>query len=166
MSSPLGDTPLGGRSAVAPTAVGDYLRAARGVFVTLRRRNGELRGCVGRIEPASANLVAETWRNARLAALQDNRFPPITAEELADLRFEVSVLHTIETITSGAEQDPARYGVIVSTGDGRRGLLLPGIAAIKTSADQLRGARQKGGIDSEERVTMQRFQVDHFEEPD
>lgn len=157
---------LDDRSAVAPAAVGEYLSSPRGVFVTLRRRNGQLRGCVGRIEPASADLVAETWRNARLAALQDNRFPLVTAEELADLRFEVSVLHTIETVTSVAELDPRRYGVIASTGDGRRGLLLPGIAAIKTGTEQLRLARQKGGIDSAEPVAMQRFQVDHFEEPD
>ena len=118
---------LRGSSENAPAATGEYLSSARGVFVTVRRRNGKLRGCVGTIVPVCANLVAETWRNARLAALQDSRFPPVTADELADLRFEVSVLHSIEAVASADELDPRRYGVIVSTGDGRRGLLLPGI---------------------------------------
>lgn len=101
-----------------------------------------------------------------MAALQDNRFSPVTADELPDLRFEVSVLHSIEEVTSTDELDPRRYGVIVSAGDGRRGLLLPGIESIKSRAQQLRLARKKGWIDPGEPVTIQRFQVDHFEEPD
>ena len=155
-----------GNPEVAPVARGEYLEMQRGVFVTLRRSNGQLRGCVGTIRPVCANVVAETWRNARLAALQDSRFAPVAADELANLRFEVSVLHSIEAISTPAELDPRRYGVIVATGDGRRGLLLPGIADIKTTEQQLRLARQKGGVNPEETVTLQRFQVDHFEDPD
>ncbi|MCU0785166.1 MAG: AmmeMemoRadiSam system protein A [Verrucomicrobia bacterium] len=151
-------------SELPPPPTGDYLAARRGVFVTVCRRDGKLRGCVGTIVPVGADLMAETWRNARLAAFQDSRFPPVTAEELADLRFQVSVLHFLEAITSATELDPQRYGVIVSTGDGRRGLLLPGIQGIKTSEEQLLVARRKGGIDLDEPVALQRFQVDHFEE--
>jgi AmmeMemoRadiSam system protein A len=132
----------------------------------VRHRDGALRGCIGTITPTCKNLVAETWRNARLAALQDHRFSPVKAEELADLRFEVSVLHPPERIPSERELDPQRYGVIVSAPDGRRGLLLPGIAEIQTTEEQLRIAREKGGIGPDESVTLQRFEVDHFEEPD
>ena len=156
---------LRGSPELAPAATGEYVSSARGVFVTVCRRNGKLRGCVGTIVPVCANLVAETWRNARLAATQDNRFPPVTADELADLRFEVSVLHASEAVASEDELDPRRYGVIVATGDGRRGLLLPGIESIKSRAQQLRIARKKGWIEPDEPVTIQRFQVDHFEEP-
>jgi MEMO1 family protein len=124
-----------------------------------------LRGCVGTIAPACANLVEETWRNARLAAFHDRRFSPVTEEELADLRFEVSVLHPPEHVSSARELDPQRYGVIVSARDGRRGLLLPAIAEIETTEEQLRIAREKGWIDPDEPVTLQRFEVDHFEEP-
>lgn len=154
-----------GVSEDAPIANSEYLNSARGVFVTVRRRNGKLRGCVGTVVPVCADLFAETWRNARLAALQDSRFSPVTADELADLHFEVSVLHSMEAIASTDELDPRRYGVIVSTGDGRRGLLLPGIEGINSRAQQLRLARKKGWIDPGEPVTIQRFQVDHFEEP-
>jgi AmmeMemoRadiSam system protein A len=157
---------LSGSSEDAPVATGEYLSSARGVFVTVRRRNGKLRGCVGTIVPVCADLVAETWRNARLAALQDNRFSPVAADELADLRFEVNVLHSIEAVASTDELDPRRYGLIVSASDGRRGLLLPGIKSIKSRAQQLRLARKKGWIDLDEPVTVQRFEVDHFEEPD
>ena len=146
-------------------AAGDYLNTPRGVFVTLRQRNGELRGCIGTITPACENLVAETWRNACLAAFEDNRFPPVTSGELAGLRFHVSVLHSAEDVASADELDPGRYGVIVSTPDGRRGLLLPGIESIQTVEEQLRFARMKGGIRPAERVQIRRFQVDHFEEP-
>jgi MEMO1 family protein len=157
---------LRGNPELAPAATSEYLNKAHGVFVTVRRRNGKLRGCVGTIVPVCANLVAETWRNARSAAMQDSRFPPVTTGELADLHFEVSVLHSIEAVASTDELDPRRYGVIVSAGDGRRGLLLPGIESITSSAQQLRLARKKGWIDPDEPVTIQRFQVDHFEEPD
>ncbi len=156
---------LRGSSELPPSAVGAYLGASGGVFVTIRQRGGQLRGCVGTVLATSPNVVAETWRNARLAALQDNRFSPVTAEELAGLRFEVSVLHTREKISSEEQLDPRRYGVIVSASDGRRGLLLPGIKEIRTPEQQLYFARKKGWINPDEPITMERFQADHFEEP-
>jgi AmmeMemoRadiSam system protein A/AmmeMemoRadiSam system protein B len=155
---------LGGGSELPPPATTPYLSAKRGVFVTLRERNGKLRGCAGTIHPGCDNIVAETWRSARLAAFQDSRFEPVQARELPNLHIDVSVLHSMETISSAAELDPARYGVIVSTEDGRRALLLPGIAEITTSEQQLSFVRKKGWIGPREPVQMQRFQVDHFEE--
>jgi AmmeMemoRadiSam system protein A/AmmeMemoRadiSam system protein B len=157
---------LRGRSETPAKPTTPYLSSAGGVFVTIRHKTGALRGCIGTIEATTPNLVAETWRNARLAALHDPRFPPITSDELDGLRFEVSVLHAPEPITSKADLDPARYGVIVSCKDGRRGLLLPGIPEIGSCEEQLSIAKEKGGIGPNERVTIERFQVDHFDEPD
>ncbi len=154
------------QSELPPAAAGPYLSTARGVFVTIRTKNGRLRGCAGTFLPACPNLVVETWRSARLSAFEDSRFPPVAADDLPNLCFEVSVLHTFETIASIDELDPAQYGVVVSTGDGRRALLLPAIAEIKTGAQQVSLARRKGGIGAEEPVMLQRFQVDHFEEQD
>jgi AmmeMemoRadiSam system protein A len=147
-----------------PPASGAYLSARRGVFVTLRERNGNLRGCCGTIFPVCDNVVAETWRSARAAAFQDSRFEAVQAGELPNLRIDVSVLHSMETICSPDELNPARYGVVVSTEDGRRGLLLPAIEEVKTVGQQLGIARRKAGIGAREPVKMQRFQVDHFEE--
>jgi AmmeMemoRadiSam system protein A len=151
---------------IPPAAAGPYLSRSRGVFVTIRDRKGRLRGCAGTFLPACANVVLETWRSARLSAFEDPRFPQVTADELSNLCFEVSVLHSMEKIASIDELDPAQYGVVVSTRDGRRALLLPAIAEIKTGAQQVSLARRKGGIGAEERVMLQRFQVDHFEEQD
>jgi len=151
-------------SEAAPAASGGYLNLRQGVFVTVRRRNGELRGCVGTPLPVCANVVAETWRNARLAVFQDRRFPPVEADEMADLRFEVSVLHSMESISSANELDPKRYGVIVTEDEGRCGLLLPDIDGIDTGEQQVMLARKKARIGPVEPVKLQRFQVDHFEE--
>ena len=155
----------GGRDA-PPAPSGEYLGAQRGVFVTIRQQDGgDLRGCVGTFEAVTPNVVAETWRNARFAASEDRRFPPVTDEELPGLRFEVSVIHSREEVSSVAELDPRRYGVFVTTTDGRGGLLLPGIQGISTPEQQLQFAREKGGISADEPVTIQCFQTDHFEEP-
>ena len=97
--------------------------------------------------------------------MQDNRFSPVTADEVPALQFDVSVLHAPEKVATEADLDPRRFGVIVSAEDGRRGLLLPGIKEIKTPAEQVNIARQKGWINADEPITLQRFQVDHFEEP-
>jgi AmmeMemoRadiSam system protein A/AmmeMemoRadiSam system protein B len=157
---------LNGSSETPSAPAVKYLGMSGGVFVTLRGPGGKLRGCIGTVTPVCPDIVAETWRNARLAAFQDYRFEPVTAGELARLRFDVSVLHPPEKISSPAELDPARYGVIVTGADGRHGLLLPGIEEIRTPEQQLRLARKKGGIDPNEPVKLQRFEVDHFKESD
>jgi MEMO1 family protein len=157
---------LEGRSELPSPPSGACLSRQRGVFVTIRHRDGSLRGCVGTVAPVCASLVEETWRNARAAAFHDNRFSPVTLGEMCNLRFEVSVLHPPEPVSSEKDLDPASYGVIVSTEDGRRGLLLPGIKEIRTPEQQLSCARTKGWIGPDEPVTIQRFQVDHFAESD
>ena len=63
---------------------------------------------------------------------RDSRFPAVTADELAGLRFQVNVIHSMEDVSSPDELDPRRYGVIVSAVDGRRGILLPGIEGTDT----------------------------------
>jgi AmmeMemoRadiSam system protein A len=153
---------LRGNAESAPVATGDFLNAARSVFVSLHQRNGKLRGCVGSVMPVCANVVEETWRNARLAALHDARFPSVTLRELPTLRFEVSVLHPPEEVSSDAQLDPQRYGVIVAAADGRRGVVLPAIESIDTVEKQLQLARRKGGIAPEELVDISRFEVDGF----
>lgn len=141
-----------------------YLRERRGVFVTLRNFDGDLRGCVGSIIPQSSNVAREIWRIAREAALSDSRFLPVTAEELPSLRFEISVLYPTETVDSDKLLDPARYGVMVTAADGRRGVLLPAIPGIETVEQQLRCVRKKAGIGWWENIQISRFQVDKFKE--
>jgi len=134
----------------------------RAVFVTIRSPGRKLRGCVGTMTPHFANVAEETWHVARDAAFRDGRFTPVSPEELDGLHFEVSVLSPLEEISSPAELDTQRYGVLVSTNDGRRGVLLPAIEGIETVAQQVAYARRKGGIGESEPVRLQRFEVRKF----
>lgn len=155
---------LTGGSFCHDTPLSDYLAQPGAVFVTLRTVAGHLRGCVGSVAPTRENIVQETWHYARIAAFRDPRFDPVALHELAQLRFEVSVLHTFEAVKSTTELDPGRFGVIVSADDGRRGLLLPAIPHIDSVEEQIRHARGKAGIAPHERVLIERFQVDKFVE--
>ena len=98
--------------------------------------------------------------NALSAGLHDPRFSPVRAEELPELVYDVDVLGEPEPVTDRSELDPARYGVIVSAPDGRRGLLLPNLDGVDTVAEQLRIAARKGGVSlAEEGVRIERFEV-------
>jgi MEMO1 family protein len=152
-----------GKPAIAAVGI---LGERHGVFVTIRGPRQKLRGCVGTLAPHFANIAEETWRVARDAAFRDGRFPPVDARELEYLRFEVSVIFPLEEVPSPAELDPQRYGIVLTTEDGRRGLLLPGVKGVKTVEEQLTGARYKGGIYEFEPVRIQRFAVKKFCEED
>ena len=117
-----------------------------GCFVSLKK-DGELRGCIGTIAPTRASLAEEICANAVSAGRYDRRFEPVEADELNDLVYDVDVLGEPEPVASEAELDPRVYGVIVSTADGRRGLLLPDLDGIDSVEEQVRIAAQKGGID-------------------
>jgi len=96
--------------------------APRGVFVTLKKR-GDLRGCIGYIEPVEplAKAVVET---AIYAATQDPRFPPVDAAEVRELAYEISVLMPAKEIADPALVVVGRHGIVISQG-GRKGVLLP-----------------------------------------
>ncbi len=98
-----------------------HLAEPRGVFSTLYHR-GNLRGCIGQVLPVGQlyRAVAET---ARGAAFEDPRFPPLTREELPELRLSLSILSPLKPIRP-EEVEIGRHGLLVRWG-GRRGLLLP-----------------------------------------
>ena len=81
-------------------------------------------------------------------------------DELPELVYDVDVLGEPEPVDDRSELDPARYGVIVSTPDGRRGLLLPALDGVDTVDEQLQIAARKGGITlGEKGVRLERFEV-------
>jgi AmmeMemoRadiSam system protein A len=140
-----------------------YLRARAGVFVSIHKRNGELRGCVGTFMPTRANVADEVIENAIAAAARDPRFYPLQERELSDLELSVDVLSEPEAIASIAELDPQVYGVIVSDREGvRRGLLLPMLEQVTTAEQQVAIAKQKAYIGAEEPVQLWRFRVQRF----
>ena len=131
------------------------LAESAAVFVTLRI-DGELRGCMGTLEPQCEDLVRETMERAVVAAFDDPRFPPLGAEELPRCAIEVTVLGPLEP-ASFEDLDPARYGVEVSDGLGRRAVLLPGIEGIDTAEEQVDTTRRKAGIPEGVPVALRRF---------
>jgi AmmeMemoRadiSam system protein A len=91
-------------------------------FVTLTR-GGELRGCVGALEPYLP-LAEDVQEHAIAAALQDYRFPPVQPAELADIKIEVSRLTLPQDLEYASPEDllgKLRPGVDgVTLIDGRR----------------------------------------------
>lgn len=136
---------------------------AAGVFVTLHKR-GELRGCVGTILGRAPSLWEEVAGIAPESALSDDRFEPVRPDELPELHIEVSVLEPPEPVKDPATLDPARWGVIMTSGR-RRALLLPDIDGIDTVATQLDAVRRKAGIPPGAPVELERFSVRKEEEP-
>jgi uncharacterized protein len=66
------------------------LRAEGASFVTLTVQ-GNLRGCIGALEPYQS-LAEDVREHAVAAALEDYRFPPVRENELANIEIEVSRL--------------------------------------------------------------------------
>ena len=129
-----------------------------GAFVSIHKQ-GLLRGCIGTIGPTMKNLAQEIVTNAISASTRDPRFDPIRESELPWLEINVDVLGEAEDIDSIGQLDVKRYGVIVSTRDGRRGLLLPDLDGVDTPEEQVSIAMRKGGIQKHEKYFLQRFEV-------
>ena len=138
-------------------APASMLEQQAGAFVSLHK-NGQLRGCIGTIEPVMRNVAYEIIQNAISASTRDPRFPPVTADEIDDLEITVDVLGPTEPAESFADLDPKRYGVVVSH-RGRRSLLLPNLDGVDTIAEQVSIALRKAGISPDANYKMERFEV-------
>ncbi len=149
-----------GRQIEPPSELAPEMRQQAASFVSLHR-NGELRGCIGTIEPSQPNLALEVIHNAIMAATEDPRFPPVEPHELSELEIKVDVLTRPEPVSSSRELDPCRYGVIVQSGF-RRGLLLPDLEGVDTVECQIDIARRKAGIGPNEPIQLSRFEVRRY----
>lgn len=148
-----------------PQRSSDLLEARAACFVSLKTLDGELRGCIGTIEPAQETLAEEIIANAINAATRDPRFSPVAPEELSNLRYSVDVLSVPEPATM-EDLDPAIYGVIVEDDEGwRRGLLLPALEGINSADKQVEIATRKAGIPPGTPLRLSRFTVSRYGEP-
>jgi hypothetical protein len=110
------------------TALTPALRAEGASFITLTT-HGELRGCIGALEPYQP-LAEDVREHAVAAALSDYRFPQVTPAELDRIEIEVSRL-TIpvpleyqDAADLIAKLRPGVDGVILRDGS-RRATFLP-----------------------------------------
>ena len=102
-----------------------HLSEKCGAFVSLHK-HGRLRGCIGHFgeDMPLHEIVAEM---ARAAAFEDPRFMPVTADELADIDIEISVLTPMRRIQSLDEFELHRHGIYIRKGY-RSGTYLPQVA--------------------------------------
>ena len=103
--------------------------SARGAsFVTLTVK-GNLRGCIGALEPYQS-LAEDVVEHAVAAALDDYRFPPVQEAELSGIAIEVSRLTTAVPLDYQDPDDllnklrPGVDGIILRDGS-RRATFLP-----------------------------------------
>lgn len=111
------------RKLYEPTTTGNKaLNQERGAFVTLRQGD-ELRGCVG-YTSAAEPLYRTVRDTAALAATRDTRFQPVSVKELAQLKYEISVLSPLRHVRDLREIEIGRHGLLMRNGE-HEGLLLP-----------------------------------------
>jgi AmmeMemoRadiSam system protein A len=155
----------------------DLIKNRTGVFVTLRTKHEQiprekrtntkenLRGCIGTIYPTKSNIAEEIISNTISAAFHDDRFPPLTKNELNNIVISVEILSEPEPIQGITSLNPKKYGVIVkSTKDNRIGLLLPNIDGIDSNEYQVALAKQKAAINPSEPVFLYRFETEKYQE--
>jgi AmmeMemoRadiSam system protein A len=136
--------------AIDPLDYPAALREPRAVFVTLNRE-GKLRGCIGHLQ-ACQSLAQDVAENAYAAAFRDPRFPPLGADELADLEVHISVLSPPEAVPVASEAEllarirPGVDGLILED-DGHRGTFLPAVwESLPRPEDFLRHLKVKAGL--------------------
>ena len=111
------------KKAYEPTAsASEVLNQERGAFVTLRK-SGELRGCIG-YTSAAKPLYMTVRDTATLAALRDSRFQPVSASELPQLEYEISVLSPLRRVLDVRDIKVGQHGLLMKNG-AYEGLLLP-----------------------------------------
>ncbi len=101
------------------------LLTKKGAFVTIKK-NGNLRGCIGRIiaDKPLCDTIAEM---AIQSSSGDPRFPAVGAEELDELKIEISVLSELEKIQDVEKIKVGTHGILIRKGF-YSGLLLPQVA--------------------------------------
>ena len=126
------------------------LREQGASFITLTVR-GELRGCIGALEPYQP-LAEDVYEHAVAAALEDPRFPPVRKDELNRIRIEVSRLTRPSPVEYKDADDllsklrPHVDGVILRDGH-RRATFLPQVwEKIPDPAEFLNHLCQKMGV--------------------
>lgn len=97
------------------------LRERRACFVTLTK-DFELRGCIGSLT-ANRPLYVDVIENAYAAAFEDDRFFPVTKEELDEIKIEISVLTPAKPLAFSSPDELLNKltvgvdGVIISNGE-------------------------------------------------
>jgi len=149
----------------------EILRAPGASFVTLERR-GQLRGCIGTVEPVRP-LYLDVVRNARYAMV-DPRLPPVTREDWPELDVKVSVLTPLEPLSVTGRDEliaalrPGVDGLLLTDGF-RRATFLPAVwSRLPDPARFVSALLAKGGWPPNgfpENLQVRRYTAVEFHDP-
>ncbi|HEV2112023.1 MAG TPA: AmmeMemoRadiSam system protein A [Gammaproteobacteria bacterium] len=147
------------------------LAEPRATFVTLMRHQ-LLRGCIGTLEPRRP-LLQDVMHNARAAAFQDPRFPPLAKTELPEVEIEISVLSppSLLPVRDRVELlqrlEAGRPGLILQEG-ARRATFLPAVwESLPRPEDFLAALLHKAGLERDhwsERLRFFTYTTESFAE--
>lgn len=149
--------------------VDGWLRQDGASFVTLRL-DGELRGCIGSIDPHRP-LGDDVAHNAHAAAYRDPRFPPLTRSEREGIGVEVSVLSSRTPLDARSESDalaqlrPGMDGLVFEYQDLRATFLPQVWESIPAPLDFLSELRRKAQLPARfwhPEVRLFRYTVEKF----
>ena len=146
----------------------------RGVFCTLKTHHDVLRGCIGL--PYPTKPLAEAVVDAAISsATGDPRFKPLEAEELGEIKIELTVLTTPQELTCPKKEIPGKikigtHGIIIDAPHSS-GLLLPQVATENgpwSAVEFLEATCWKAGLPpnawKEEKVKVSLFEGQIFSE--
>ena len=125
----------------------ESIRVQCGAFVSLYVKD-KLRGCIGTFSEDKP-LYVNVKDMALASATTDSRFAPVEADELKDLKIEISVLSPKEKISGPEDIILGKHGIYIHQGV-NRGTLLPQVAINqKWSVEQFLGncAKYKAGLE-------------------
>ena len=158
--------------AVDPAQWPEALQREGASFVTLKRPDGSLRGCIGTLE-ARQPLVTDVAEHAHAAAFRDPRFQPLAADELDEVHLELSVLSRPEPLPVASEAEllaalqPGEDGLILEDGV-HRGTFLPAVwESLPEPVDFVRQLKRKAGLPSDywsPSLTIKRYRTESFGE--
>jgi AmmeMemoRadiSam system protein A len=160
------------RPAVDPANLSEELQRPGASFVTLTL-GGQLRGCIGSIEPRRP-LALDVQENAIGAAFRDPRFPPLSEEELSFVQIEISALTPPKPLDYSGPEDllgklrPHVDGVIIQRG-WQRATFLPQVWEKLPNPRQFLGSLcMKAGLPQNDYtrpgLEVLTYQVEKFEE--
>ncbi|MDR4518554.1 MAG: AmmeMemoRadiSam system protein A [Nitrosomonas sp.] len=150
-----------------------WLAEPGATFVTLTQYN-RLRGCIGSLH-THQTLLENVSRNAISAALHDNRFLPVTAEEFDSIRVEVSVLSALQPMAFSSEADalaqlrPDIDGVMFEWGVYRSTFLPQVWESLPQPRDFLAQLKLKAGLNADfwnDTIHLSRYTVKKWRETD
>ncbi|MFH2219075.1 MAG: AmmeMemoRadiSam system protein B [Pseudomonadota bacterium] len=173
VSERLGQKTEDAKSGALETDLTDMdFQARRGTFVTLHK-DGRLRGCIGSLA-ARESILDSVKHNALNAAFHDPRFPPLAADELDSVDFEVSILTEPQPLEYADSGDllnklrPKVDGVIIRK-DAKSATFLPQVwDQLPRPEDFLSHLCRKAGLSSDAwqhtKLEVSTYQVRYFEE--